>query len=158
MKLEDVRSCVILPALSLLPEHMDTQAAEIMLLAIGLQESRFVHRRQVGGPARGYWQFERGGGVRGVLEHHATREHARALCDALDYKADADIVYGAIEHNDLLACGFARLFLFTDTAPLPKAHQEVEAWNYYLRVWRPGKPHPETWGALFERASSMCAP
>ena len=28
-----------------------------MLLAIGLQESRFVHRRQIGGPACGFWQF-----------------------------------------------------------------------------------------------------
>ena len=38
-------------------------AADVLLLAIGLQESRFEHRQQIGGPARSFWQFERGGGV-----------------------------------------------------------------------------------------------
>ena len=53
-----------------------------MLLAIGLQESRLTHRRQIGGPARGLWQFERGGGVAGVLRHAASRDHALSVCDA----------------------------------------------------------------------------
>ena len=45
------------PAAKLLP-GMDSAKARVMLLAIGLQESRFEHRRQIGGPARGFWQFE----------------------------------------------------------------------------------------------------
>ena len=36
------------PALALLPPSMDTVRARMMLLAIGLQESRFEHRRQIG--------------------------------------------------------------------------------------------------------------
>ncbi|WP_185950009.1 hypothetical protein [Bordetella trematum] len=47
------------PALALLPPGMDTPAARVMLLSIGLHESRFLHRRQLGnGPARGLWYCE----------------------------------------------------------------------------------------------------
>ena len=46
------------PALKLLPEKMDSQAARAELVAIGLQESRLKYRAQIGGPARGYHQFE----------------------------------------------------------------------------------------------------
>lgn len=43
------------PALSLLPARMDSSRARAMLLAIGLQESRFEYRRQMNnGPARGF--------------------------------------------------------------------------------------------------------
>ena len=71
MTLEQVMRDAVRPALALLPAAMNTPQARCMLLAIGLQESRFVHRRQIGGPARGFWQFERGtrtsrGGVWGV--------------------------------------------------------------------------------------------
>src|SRR3546814_6857126 len=69
-----------------------------MLLAIGLQESRFLHRAQIGGPARGYWQFERGG-VHGVLSHHASKAEAGKLCAALDYAPSEDIVYGRSEEH-----------------------------------------------------------
>ena len=60
MTLEQVMRDAVRPALALLPAAMNTPQARCMLLAIGLQESRFVHRRQIGGPARGFWQFERG--------------------------------------------------------------------------------------------------
>mgnify|MGYP003654981810 CR=1 FL=1 len=48
----------IRPALSILPDTMNSLQAQAMLIAIGLQESRFSHREQVGGPAKGYCQFE----------------------------------------------------------------------------------------------------
>ncbi|MCV6902125.1 MAG: hypothetical protein NTT76_05400, partial [Achromobacter xylosoxidans] len=60
MDLKKIIDTGISPALALLPAGMDTQAAHVMLLAIGLQESRFTHRQQIGGPARGFWQFEKG--------------------------------------------------------------------------------------------------
>ena len=63
---------IIEPALLLLPERMRTDQAKVMLLAIGLQESRFVHRRQIGGPARGFWQFEDGrlSGLAGLITYN----------------------------------------------------------------------------------------
>ena len=118
MTLEQVMRDAIRPALALLPAAMDTPQARCMLLAIGLQESRFVHRRQIGGPARGFWQFEQGGGVRGVLAHPASAALARR------YARFAGAADGAVR---VLAPGtgrcaggaFARLLLWTDPARLP---------------------------------------
>ena len=46
-----VHLLAIEPALRLLPAALDTPEARVMLIAIGLQESRLVHRRQlVGNP------------------------------------------------------------------------------------------------------------
>lgn len=148
---ESLIHTAIEPALALLPQ-MDRRAAKIMLAAIALQESGIKHRRQVGGPARGYWQFEQGGGVRGVLNHPASSPHIRRVLKELDYSSESSPAdcYAAIEHNDILAAAFARLLLWTDPAPLPD--DADGAWNLYLRTWRPGKPHPGTWPAHYARA------
>ena len=145
-------SAAIIPALRLLPPRMDTPAARTILLAIAYQESAIKHRRQVGGPARGYWQFEMGGGVRGVLNHAASKLHIQYALDFLDYDPASDFTecYRFIEHNDVLAAAFARLLLWTDAAPLPT--DANGAWALYLRTWRPGKPHPDKWAANFQKA------
>jgi len=140
-----IRSHVIPAALSVLPPSMTSDQAIRMLLAIGWQESRFQHRAQIGGPAKGFWQFEQGGGVVGVLGHERTKDIVRSAMRTLCYR-DAPTPYGchqAIRHNDVLACVFARLLLWTDWAPLPD--DEAAGWQVYLRTWRPGKPHLETW-------------
>ena len=111
-----------------------------MLLAIGLQESRFVHRRQIGGPARGFWQFEQGGGVRGVLAHPASAALARQVCQVRGVPPTAPSVYSRLELDDVLAAAFARLLLWTDPARLPRTGDADAAWALYLRTWRPGKP------------------
>ena len=140
------------PALSLLPAKMDSAAARCQMLAIGLQESRFLHRRQIGGPARGFWQFEKGGGVRGVLFHATTQEQAQVVCKARGVPATMDAVYEALDKDDVLAAAFARLLLWTDPRPLPALGDAGTAWALYQRTWRPGKPHPQTWGDLYSRA------
>lgn len=139
------------PALDLLPK-MDSRAARTLLLAIAWQESGMAYRRQVKGPARGYWQFEQGGGVRGVINHPTSKPHILRVLGALDYSVEASAAdcYAAIEHNDILAAAFARLLLWTDPAPLPE--DADGAWSLYLRTWRPGKPHPGTWPAHYARA------
>lgn len=149
--LEHVRAFIIPAAMSLLPIEMNTGPAHVMLLAIGLQESRFAFRRQVGGPARGFWQFEHGGGVRGVLRHEATAPLIGRAIDVLQY--DADECFDAIEHNDVLACVFARLLLWTHPGPLPL--EPAAAWAYYLATWRPGKPRAETWDDCYQRAVDL---
>lgn len=150
----DLTARHILPAaLSLLPAPMDSPAARALLLAIGLQESRFEYRLQKGGgPAHGYWQFERGGGVRGVLSHSATAGHARRVCAALHYEPRTGDVYRALADNDLLACCLARLLLWTLPGALPGPADAEEGWRQYTAAWRPGKPHPETWPAFHARA------
>ncbi len=139
------------PALELLPLKMRSPAAEAMILAICLQESGLTERVQVGGPAHGYPQFEQAG-VHGVLTHPATKALAVQTCRALDYAPIASDVYAAVEHNDILACVFARLLLWTLPMPLPQADDPDEGWDQYVAAWRPGLPHRPTWDNFYEQA------
>jgi len=142
------------PAAKLLPS-MDSPKARMMLLAIGLQESRFEYRRQIGGPARGFWQFESGGGVRGVLQHKASIYDAVKVCHQRGVGGSTKEVYERLEHDDILACCFARLLLLTDPKSLPMVGDVDGSWAYYLRNWRPGKPHPETWPDMYLQAHNL---
>jgi len=145
-----VGSTVIPAAYGLLPANMNSPEATAMLLAIGLQESRFLHRKQIGGPAMGFWQFESGGGWRGVICHASTTVHAQHVLKTLGY--DGDPGYEALERDDILACAFARLLLYTLPGRLPGRFEEEEGLRQYLEAWRPGKPHPETWNSFYEQA------
>lgn len=143
----------ITPALALLPARMDTPEARCMLLAIGLQESRFLYRRQMNmGPAMGFWQFEKGGGVRGVQNHPASRPHVLTLCEARDCQPTMQAIWEHLENDDVFAAAIARLLLWTDPLPLPAIDDVNESWALYKRVWRPGKPHPSTWSAFHQQA------
>lgn len=162
MTLNEIRAQAITPALALLPARMSSPEAEVMLLAIGLQESRFEHRRQlVGspprptGPAKSFWQAEQGGGmVTGLLRYHddRVRDLAVGLCAMRSVDASPGAVWDAIERDDVLAAGLARLLLWTDPGRLPRLGDADGAWQLYLRTWRPGKPHRHTWDALYAKA------
>lgn len=144
---------VIPAALDLLPPAMSSSEATAMLIAIGLQESRFLDRRQRHGPALGFWQFEQGG-VRGVLEN-ASVDVAIALAMReirYDHTLDVEPVHCALEHNDVLACCFARCLLWTSPEKLPGPADAVLAWAIYIDTWRPGKPAKSTWSALYAEA------
>ena len=145
--IEIVREHLIPAAYAVLPPAMASGHATAMLVAIGWQESRFLHRRQINGPARGYWQFELGGAVTGILSHHRTREPLRAAMDALGYRFSPTPhwAHSTIEHNDVLAAVFARLLLWTLPQPLPDRTDPDGGWLQYVRGWRPGRPHPATW-------------
>lgn len=166
MTLSEIIKTGIDPALALLPAKMDTPAARVMLLAIGLQESRFEHRRQlVGnpprptGPAKSFWQAEQGGGmVHGVRLHTATRAAAAALYQARGVPARDAAIWDAIENDDVLAAGLARLLLWSDPKTLPAIGDADGAWSLYLRTWRPGKPHPQTWLDLYRQAVARVVP
>lgn len=138
----EARNGPVADALLLLPAKMTSPQAELMLLAIGLQESELKHRRQHGnGPARSMWQAEQGGGmVAGLLGFHNqdVQDLARGLCAVRGVPAQPRAVWEAIEHDDVLAAGLARLLLYTDPARLPGLGDEEGAWQLYLRTWRPG--------------------
>ena len=151
--IELIRAHILPAALSILPPRMDTPDARRMVLAIGLQESRFEHRRQISGPARGVFQFERGG-VLGVMRHPATQPHLQAAVLALQYDAEMandDIgLHAALEHNDVLACVLARLNLWWLRPPLATARDD--GWKQYISAWRPGLPRPATWADCWAMA------
>jgi hypothetical protein len=158
MTLDQITRTGIDPAMKLLPELMDSPRARVVMLAIGLQESRFEHRFQVisgttaKGPARGFWQFERGGGCKGVVQHELSKPHMRKVCEARGIPFVAGTLWNAIETDDVAAAAAARLLLWTDPQRLPELGDKDAAWNLYLRTWRPGKPHRSTWPDLYQQA------
>ncbi|WP_442951954.1 hypothetical protein [Orrella sp. JC864] len=155
---------------------MDTPRARVMLLAICGQEADFRHRWQIFdasrpermGAARGLWQFERGGGVRGVLRHAASAAHARAVCAARAWSPTETDVYNCLHLDDVLAAAFARLLLWTDPRALPDVGDVEGAWQLYLRTWRPGAYTRGTeaqraglrakWGGYYAQAVDEVAP
>lgn len=160
--LDAILRSAINPALGMLPVKMDTDAARVMLLAIGLQESRLQYRYQkttdpyTKGPARGLWQFERGGGVVGVMSHRNTSKLAEDVCKVRGVPFDSPLVHARLEFDDILAAVFARLLLWCDPKPLPGVDASVDsAWDCYLRCWRPGKPRRETWDEFHAQARAQ---
>lgn len=152
MEIFYVRDDVLSKAYELLPDYMKSNEASLMLLTTGLQESLLKHRYQIvqgkpgaKGPARGLWQFEKGGGVRGVLTHRSTAGLAKEIQDHMGYGKGVDAAYEALEKDDVFAAVFARLLYYTDPYNLPEVGQVQRAWKLYDRTWRPGKPKPDTW-------------
>lgn len=136
------------PALMLLPSKMYGAGARAMLLATAIQETGLKHRRQVGGPALSWWQFDPGdqAALALVLRHPAASATALALLDQLGYWGETpESIRLATEHNDVLAAGLARLLLWTLPGPLPYKRQIEKGWEQYLAAWNPGRPRPETW-------------
>lgn len=152
--LSKVVETMIQPAYARLPVRMASPAATAMLLAIGLQESRFQHRKQLGGPARGYWQFEPLGGVWGVRQHRETSVYARKVLvdQGYDPRVSSAMVCAMLAVDHVLAAAFARLLLWTLPDPLPGAGAPEEGWRQYIAAWRPGKPHRHTWDKFYSQA------
>lgn len=137
---EQVLAQIIAPMFQLLlPGKFDSTAARVEMLTIAKHESELRTRKQDGGgPARSLWQFEQAGGIRGVLTHPASSIWAKAVCLHQAVAPTEGDVYAAFLTDDLLACAFARLLLWTDAAPLPQLGNDEAAFEYYRRNWRPG--------------------
>lgn len=148
-------------AFSYLPPKMTTPAAGQMVLAIVYQESNGVYRRQLGnGPARGLAQLEMGNaksraGVWGVMNHEASRDLAAEICikRGIDNPKNYKAIWEKLEFDDVLALALARLLLWTDSQPLPT--NQADGWLAYVRVWRPGKPHPDKWSQSWATARGV---
>jgi hypothetical protein len=150
----DFNTRVIIPGVHLFP-FQDSPLAQKILLAIAGQESGWLEREQIDGPARGFWQFERPGGVRGVMNHIMCKSRLEAFCAKMEIPFDEYTIFEAIAWCDPLAYVMARLLLWTDPGPLPTDADTV--WELYVRCWRPGKPKPLTWASYYGAAGSMIA-
>lgn len=136
--------------------------ARVMVMTCAGQESNWQHRRQIGigqyhpqsVGARGYWQFEStwGGPVALNDVTQKTLNQLAVVCKHLEIPGDELTLYEAIAWNDTLACAVARLLLWADPAPLPEVGDKQKSWEYYLRNWRPGVPHPETWSDRYDKS------
>lgn len=150
----------IIPALSDLSELgiKDTPEAKRFLLAIALQESGLAHRRQVvsgteSGPAASYWQFEKGGGCRGVLTHRSVSELMKRICADYNIEPTEQALWEAMRYQDVVAAAAARLLIYTLPDHLPTAAHQ--GWAQYIRAWRPGKPHSDKWAANWAIADQV---
>jgi hypothetical protein len=138
---------------------VDTPEARRFVLAIALQESRLQHRRQVGadgfedGPAASFWQFEKGGGCRGVLNHRFSAPRMRSICATYNVEPVEAALWEAMRYQDIVAAAAARLLVATLPDPLPTTSEQ--GWAQYLSTWRPGKPHPETWRGHWATADAV---
>ena len=151
MNVKLLDSLIMGPALRMLPMMMDSPEARLMLAAIALQESGLRFRKQIRGPARGWWQFEEIA-VREVAQHRSSTKHYHTTCELLEFDAHTKMMHEAIAYNDTMAFVIARLFLWRVPEALPAVGDEDGAWRQYVRTWRPGKPHPQRWPALYQRA------
>lgn len=148
----------IIPALAELSGIADTVEARRFLVAIALQESGLKYRRQVSsgglenGPAASYWQFERGGGCRGVLTHKAAAQRMKQVCADYNVAPTEMALWEAMRYQDIVAAAAARLLFFTLPDPLPTTAEQ--GWNQYIDAWRPGRPHHSTWAAHWATADN----
>ena len=146
---------VVPAAYKLLPEKMESKAATCLMLATMLQESRGLYRKQIQGPAVSYFQFEKNGGILGVLEHPITRPIIQGVLRTLNYDFSPITSYEALVHNDILATCYARLFYWTNPAPLPSIDDVNGMLNYYIKTWRPGRPRVDTFPLLYSQAKEV---
>lgn len=149
----DILVTAIDPACALLAKSgiPSDDRARVLMMAIAGQESAWQYRRQIGGPARGFWQFEKGGGLDGVAR--TSPAAMKALCDwCLVPYDNMAVVFEALAWHDVMAAGLARLLLWADPAPLPAVGEVQAGWDYYERNWRPGAPHPEVWPGRYGTA------
>ena len=159
-----------------MPETPWTPQANVMLGAMGLQESDGQDIRQVGGgPGMGYWQEEAGIGL--VLTNRSSAALARRCVELSGILAGQNpgmfspdgtvegqagggypsttvpLIVAGMRRNFLnfptLQLCFARLMLWDNPNPLPALGDCNGAWNYYDATWRPGSPRQEKWAACY---------
>lgn len=148
----DCLAQVVIPAAGYLSASFDSPQARVQLLAIALQESGLRTRTQdAGGPARGLWQFERGGCI-AVLNNSVSMQGMQDLCHSFAVAPIPSDVYYTLATDDLFACCVARWTLRCDPHPLPDLGNADDAWLCYVRSWNPGHPRIETWPANYAAA------
>ena len=155
----DLLTNVVCPTLAKLAErwgdHIDSQAARLLLTAIAIQESGLRTRVQDdNGPGHGLWQFEPEG-VADVMKHPVSGPvvdwwlHPAGVTESRTPGMVYDLLGVA---PDDIACVLARALLLTDPKPLPDIGDEEGAWLYYQRNWRPGKPDRARWTESYHAA------
>lgn len=137
------------------PAKLRSKAATVLLLATSGQEANWQYQKQINGPARGLWQFEKAGGVYGVMTHPSTKDIAKDICQQLGVEFQRDAIYNALcddKVSDILDASFARLLYFANANPLPPVGDPAAAWRYYIETWRPGRPRQEHWPRCYSTA------
>lgn len=152
--IDHIQSYVVPAAYALLPPSMAHPRATAMLLATGLQVSKFRDRRPLEGTACGFWGFEKPN-VREVITNPHTRLTVETALRVLRYEAMIDSVANIqqlLVDNDTLACVFARSLLLTLPTQLPRRNQRDLGWRQFAQAWNPADPAEFTWPHYFAEA------
>lgn len=150
------------PALARMEPKFQGSAAECMLTAIPTQESDFRSLYQIGKDgraihnlARGFYQFEMTG-VRAVIRHPSCRWLAPFLVKNGFLTPTPEVIHFALPGSSSLQVWLARANLWwyphSLVEPVLDFEHEEAAWQQYLEIWRPGKPHRELWGRAWKLA------
>lgn len=139
-----------------------SRKADVLVMCCAGQESRWKDRLQIGigqyhpqtVGARSYWQMESTWGGPVAINDVQQKAGAKlaAVCAELEIPSDELTLYEACAWNDMLACALARLNLWIDPAPLPEVGNKEGAWSYYLRCWKPGAPHHDSWSEVYDQS------
>jgi hypothetical protein len=153
--LQQIQTRVLDPMFNQLLPHFDSPEARVMLLAIGLQESRSSPRgastvmvlRAASGSSSAVAV------VVGVLTSAASRDYARRrLLKLRNVAPSADSVWRRLEFDDLLAAAICPPDALGQPASMPALGRGGEAWDYYKATWRPGRPRVRTWNGYYAQA------
>lgn len=143
---------------SVIPSIPASAEEQVMLCAIPGQESSWQNVQQAGGGiARGFYQQQQND-LGDILANPATDAKAVIVCLKLGVSPTAGAVYAALLGNTKLQIAFARLNLWADPHPLPKAGDLDEAYAAYLRIWRPGAPSAGRWADVYPEALAAVSP
>ena len=155
-------STIMIPAeawfVAVVPEVRMNDAARVGICAIAGQESGWQKRVQDDdGPAHSFWQFERNGGVAGLMSNRKTGPFVKRMAASLGIKYNPMSVWAAMAtpNGDGMSFGMARLLLWSDPDPLPAPSDDDAWWGYYARNWRPGDPRPDAWPANIAAARGV---
>ena len=154
MKPATLLRLIIRPTLSELTRYdtkpgLTNPEAELLMVAIAIQESGIRYRRQINGPARSFWQIEPPTYHDTLLRYTPLQVFADNIDLGMSTPIDASY---ALRYNDALGCACARGILRLNPKPLPAIGDEAEAWKYYLENWHPGKPRPDEWALSYWKA------
>lgn len=155
-------------AYALLPPALESKAATVLVLAIGIQRTGLSERRQRGtasNRARSFWSFDHGetlrvgatGGLAAVLMHPVSGPLLKKVLAALQYPVDPTqevlrVLMMAIEHNDVLAVACAILALQTLTESLAPLGDAAGAYRNFAEAWQPGRMLATDWQANYDTA------
>lgn len=143
---------ILTPSMVNFPAVLISQKASLLLLAIAGQEAGWTDRiQQPNGPARGFWQSEKGGMLKGVIGGPYAPVLDKFL-SIYSLPADPNLLFEALAWHDPLSCFVARLGLFMDPSSLPAVGNEDDAWACYEKNWQPGKPSRSRWSAVYPQS------
>ncbi|SHG85985.1 hypothetical protein [Marivita hallyeonensis] len=116
-----------------------SKSATQLLLGTALHESMGLkHRRQIGGPARSFFQMEPATHDDIWNNYLAYRDDLRGRVEALMSLPNAD-KHVELEFNDNYAAGMARVHYLRSPDPLPKSDDIVGHSNYWKKHYNTAK-------------------